>query len=50
MFDVVPLQQAPHVLVYERGTIVADQPPWYLEPCDDVLENEIENCYPGGLL
>ena len=44
----LPCLMALHVFVYERGSIVTDQFPRDLEPCDDVFLNEVcHSCFSG---
>ena len=49
MLDVICLDQVSHVLVYKRGPIVTDQFLGDLEPCNDMLSNEVCHGCPSGL-
>ena len=43
MLDVICLSQSLHVFVYEKGSVVTDQPPGDPKPCNDMFSNKV--CY-----
>ena len=48
MLDVICLGHVLHILIYERGSIVADKSPGDLESCNDVFSNKVcHNCSSG---
>jgi len=48
ILDIICLNQIPHDLVYESGPIVTNQTLGDLEPCNDVLSNEVCHDCPNG--
>ena len=50
MLNEILFQQTPHILVYKWGPIITNQIRGDPKPGDNVLTNEIGNCYPSGFL